>query len=115
MGPTAADRWRDRSILEPALARMLPALGLPLHRTTVMDGPGRESGSTMPRLRARVADGEAQVFLEGAIGEAEQRAFQDAYDRLVAQYPELFANGVRVIASPQLGRASCRERVCTYV
>ncbi|MFN1208278.1 hypothetical protein ACKXGD_15005, partial [Enterococcus lactis] len=70
MGPTAADRWRDRSILEPALARMLPALGLPLHRTTVMDGPGQESGSTMPRLRARVADGEAQVFLEGAIGEA---------------------------------------------
>lgn len=105
MGPAAANRWRDRSILEPALARMLPTLGLPFHRTTVMDGPRQESGSTLPRLRARVADGEAQVFLEGAIGEAEQRAFQDAYDLLVAQYPDLFADGVRVVASHPPRRA----------
>ncbi|MFX6950057.1 hypothetical protein ABTH81_23550, partial [Acinetobacter baumannii] len=45
------------------------------------------------------------VFLEGAIGEAEQRAFQDAYDRLVAQYPDLFADGVRVIMSHPPRRA----------
>ncbi|GGO94162.1 hypothetical protein [Stakelama pacifica] len=105
MGPTAANRWRDRSILEPALARILPALGLPSHRTTVVDGPTGRTSSTTPRLRARLTDGELLVFLEGAIGEAEQRGFQDAYDQLVAQYPDLFADGVRVIATHPPRRA----------
>jgi len=98
MGSNAANRWRDRSILEPAMARMLSTLGLPSHRTTVFDGLGPGAGA-MPRLRARIADGEVLVSLEGSIGEAENRAFQDAYDRLVAQYSDLFPNGARVIAS----------------
>lgn len=102
MGVQAAARWRDRAILEPALARMLPRLNIQPHRTTVLDAP---ADHTLPRLRARSDNDEVVVHLEGSVGETEQSAFQREYDRLAEQFPDIFPHATRVFAGPPPRRA----------
>jgi hypothetical protein len=103
MGTEAATRWRDRAILEPALARILPQLGLPPHRTTTVDPPIGER--TLPRLRARAGDDQVVVTLEGGLGERENQALQQEYDRLAEQFPAIFPRGRAVVAMPPPRRA----------
>lgn len=88
----AAERWRDRAILEPALAKVV---------STIRSRDARPSSVTdmsvepTAYMRARLSDGQVTVMLEQLDGGVE-RALNDAYQALRASLPELFPEDVEV-------------------
>ncbi len=101
MGRTMAERWRDRAILEPALASALPPVEIERHDTLARSIGGKER---TPRLRARISGDFVLVSLESSSPEI-QRGLDEAYRKLAALIPDIFPEDARVISAPPLRRA----------
>lgn len=85
IGREAADHWRDRSILEPALARALRG------GDTQSIFPETSASIGERHMRARIVDGQVTVALEHLGGGIEQ-VLNDAYQALRSELPEVFTD-----------------------
>lgn len=100
LGEETAARWRDRAILEPALARAWLSHE-PILRAGDRLGPRRET------IRARLVDNMVEVHGEQVIDVERQLTMQRAYEALARELPELFpGTGVVVTAHRPRPRTS---------
>ncbi len=83
MSAQTAQRWRDRSILEPALRRAWLSHE-PILRTGDRIGPRNAT------LRARLVNNVVQVYDDQTIDAERQDIMQRAYQELARAHPELF-------------------------
>lgn len=102
IGLETAEHWRDRAILEPALAKALhvthgSSTTPKKFRTPGIPNPSRTiSISTKTEyFRARIQDGEVRIVLERRPGSAET-ALSDAYRSLQQELPEIFPVDISV-------------------
>lgn len=105
MGRAAAEHWRDRAILEPALAKALASLEIEPRDSLTLPDPGSD-GRQRPdsRLRASISGDDIIVSLD-ASGPAVQRGLADAYRQLADQHPGIFPHDAKMIAGAPLRRA----------
>lgn len=86
LGRETAERWRDRAILEPALAKALGETG------SIGSEP---AASNRPYFRARISRGELFVALERPEGDVEAR-LNEVYQELCKDLPEIFSANAEV-------------------
>lgn len=88
MGNAAADNWRDRAILEPAIGRAIDSRGTSA-RFQKFDDP-------TSRFRARIHEKNLVVALPERLAGAEQ-LLSETYNRLLRDYPTIFPEVADVI------------------
>jgi hypothetical protein len=96
MGHEAADRWRDRAILEPAIARLFARLNVEPRPGGAVQRIGDPASDDFAWLRARTLRDRIEVQATGLNARQEQ-ALQRSYDELAMQLPELFPKGAGVV------------------
>lgn len=90
----AADNWRDRSILEPALHDAIVAA----QRDRMQDAPGDDGSSphkTLPGFRARIGSRGVEVKLRDPL-QLPRNILEETYSDLARRFPELFRGKLKV-------------------
>lgn len=104
----AADNWRDRSILEPALHDAIVAAQGDRHPDALGNG-GSTPHKALPGFRARVGSRGVEVRLRDTV-KLPQNVLEDAYSDLARRFPELFRGKVKVHIDVPRQVAPAKER-----
>lgn len=90
----AADNWRDRSILEPALHDAIVAAQGDRDQDA-LGNDGSTPGKALPGFRARIGSRGVEVRLRDTVT-LPRNVLEDAYSDLTKRFPELFRGKVKV-------------------
>ncbi len=96
LGEETAQNWRDRAILEPALARAWRG-------SAPILSAGDRVGQRTHSFRAKLVDNQVRIYSDGNVGAGMQDALQRSYEELMRMLPELFP-GTGIVVSAERPR-----------